>query len=273
MKISPDAAQSKPAAWPTGERRLPAIGHSALASPDRKRAYNEALFEQVAPRYRLATRLLSFGRDASWKRRLVRAALARHFQTGGAHHAPSAIDLACGTGDVAFELARSAPDASVTGIDVSADMLQIARVARTRHRIANASFVLGDMSSLPAGDATVDIVTGSYALRNASDLEATLCEVLRVLRPGGVAAFLEFSLPASRPRRAVQLRLLRFWGQLWGVVLHGNPEIYAYISRSLSRFPDSDQFVTLLSRTGFVGHRAHDLLCGFVRITVVEKPR
>ncbi len=267
----------------SSSRRLRAIGRSELASPDRKRTYNEELFEQVAPRYRLATRFLSFGRDPRWKRVLVATALERHYRSGraarrlsaarGLQPAPVSIDLACGTGDVTFELARQAPDGSVTGVDVSIDMVRRARLAQAREKIANASFAIGDMATLPASDATVDVVTGSYALRNASDLEATLCEVFRVLRPGGIAAFLEFSLPTSRLRRALQLRLLRVWGQLWGVVLHGNPEIYAYIARSLSRFPDSTEFVALLRRIGFADHRSRDLMGGFVRITIVDKPR
>ncbi len=151
-------------------------------------------------------------------------------------------------------------------------MLWRARRRARRGAIANATFVCGDMSELPAADESADVVTGGYALRNAPDLESTLREVLRLLRPGGTAGFLEFSLPASPLRRALELRLLRFWGQVWGLALHGNPEVYAYIARSLAHFPDRKSFERMLRRIGFVRHRARDLLGGFVRITMVSKP-
>ncbi len=246
-----------------------------LATPARKRAYNRRLFAVVAPRYDLITRMLSFGRDRTWKRLLVRKLpRAAAFSDGEGSRKdrsyPVVLDLACGTGDITFLLAERYPRGVVTGLDLSPEML-----ARARRRFAVPSrsvrFIPGDMNSLDLVDESVDIVTGGYALRNAPDLEQTLREARRVLRPGGTAAFLEFSLSPRAAGRAVQLRLLRFWGQLWGRILHGDPEVYAYIARSLASFPDRPGLERLLRRTGFEVLRGRTLMLGFARITRVRR--
>ncbi|MDP2658986.1 MAG: class I SAM-dependent methyltransferase, partial [Candidatus Deferrimicrobium sp.] len=164
-----------------------------LDVPERKRAYNERHFAEAAPRYDLATRMMSFGRDAAWKRALVDALPGIP--------SPVCLDLACGTGDVAFLLAGRYPEGVVTGVDLSAPMLAI---ARERNRFANVQFEQGDLCNLPFPDGSIDVVTGSYALRNAPDLRKAIAEVHRVLSPGGVAAFLDFSTPESYRLRQLQ---------------------------------------------------------------------
>lgn len=272
------------------ERVLPSrmpvgrIGSSELASPERKRRYNQRLFAIVAPRYDLVTRLLSFGRDAAWKRRLVRSLPGnlpeqerqhgRKRQNGrkrqeSLNAKPVVLDLACGTGDITLLLADRYPGGLVTGIDITEGMLQRAR--RRAGSRAAVRFLRGDMDTLKNQDGTVDIVTGGYALRNAPDLNHTLHEIHRVLRPGGVAAFLEFSLPRSPTARALQLRLLRFWGQLWGFALHRDPEVYAYIARSLARYPHVEALEALFRRAGFTVLAGRSLMLGFARITRLRK--
>ena len=248
----------------SGRARLAAIAASELRSPPGKRAYNRRLFAEVAPRYQLVTRCLSFGRDRYWKDLLLR----RLPQTAD----PVVVDLACGTGDLTLALAQRYPGGQVTGYDISVEMLQRARRRARRAALRNVYFAEGDMNELRMEPQSVDIVTGSYAIRNAPDLQNTLFEIYRVLRPGGSAAFLEFSCPPSALQRALRLRLLRLWGQIWGLLLHGNPEVYAYIARSLSHFPDSRALEQLLRRIGFESPRSHDFLAGFVRATWVEKP-
>lgn len=158
-----------------------------LVSSEGKRHFNEVHFAESAPRYDLATRGLSLGQDAAWKRILV-AALPDL-------DAPVCLDIACGTGDVAFQIAERFPDAEVHGIDLTPDMIEIAKRRGARSRV---SFSVGDMSHLDFADASIDLITGSYAIRNAPDLDETLQEFARVLRPGGWAAFLDFSKPRGR---------------------------------------------------------------------------
>jgi len=202
-----------------------------LDVPERKRIYNERHFAEAAPRYDVATRAMSLGRDAAWKRAFVAALPVLP--------SPRCVDLACGTGDVAFLLAGRYPDGVVTGVDASMPMLAI---ARERNRFANVRFERGDLCDLPFYDGSADVVTGSYALRNAPDLRKALAEVHRVLSPGGVAAFLDFSKPESSSLQGLQYLLLRGWCGLWGLLLHGTPEIHGYIAESLRAFPDRGRF-------------------------------
>ena len=207
--------------------------------PDRKRSYNERHFAEAASRYDLATRLMSLGRDASWKRALV----------GALPDLPSpvCVDLACGTGDVASLLAGRYPRGVVTGVDLSAPMLAI---ARERNRFANVRFARGDVCDLPFPDGSADIVTGSYALRNAPDLREAVAEVRRVLSPGGVAAFLDFFNPESAPLRHLQFLLLRNWCGFWGFLLHGTPEIHGYVAESLRVFPARNRLREIFGEHG-----------------------
>jgi demethylmenaquinone methyltransferase/2-methoxy-6-polyprenyl-1,4-benzoquinol methylase len=234
-----------------------------LRKPVSKRDYNRRLFRAVAPRYGAVTWLLSFGWDILWKRALV-ARLPPGPPESRRPWRVHALDLACGTGDLTRLLARRYPDGRVEGLDLSAAML--AR-ARRRRGPANLTYRLGDLARLPYPDASFDLVTGGYALRNAPDLRRSLREVRRVLRPGGTAAFLDFSRSPRPWLGRLQVHALRFWGGLWGRLLHGNPEVYAYIAETLALFPDRARFEALLGELGF--RRLHSRLPpgGFVSLT------
>jgi ubiquinone/menaquinone biosynthesis methyltransferase len=215
-------------------------GRDHLAVPERKRRFNRLHFEAAAPRYDLATRAMSLGRDASWKRALV-AALPDL-------DAPSCVDLACGTGDVALLLAARYSRGTVVGVDLVPRMLA---VAGRRNRFPNARFEAGDLCALPFPDGFADVVTGAYALRNAPELRTALAEVRRILKPGGVAAFLDFSRPERPALQRAQYLVLRGWCGLWGVLLHGTPEIHGYVAESLKTFPDRRRFRAVLREEGF----------------------
>lgn len=219
-----------------------------LDTPDHKRQFNALLFREVAPRYDLITRLLSFGRDAAWKRQMI----ARLPETNPAH----CVDLACGTGDLTRAVAARHPGARVTGLDLTPEMLDRARALTREPRI---SFTQGDMHALPFADASVDLVTGGYALRNAPDLATAIREIHRVLRPGGILAFLDFS-KSPRPLAArASYALLKFWGGFWGLALHGHADVYGYIAESLRAYPDCDQLRTQLDSSGLqpIAHRVY----------------
>ncbi|MFW6215617.1 MAG: class I SAM-dependent methyltransferase, partial [Alkalispirochaetaceae bacterium] len=113
----------------------------------------------------------------------------------------------------------------------------------------------------------VDLVTGGYALRNAPDLDRLLAELARVLRPGGSLAILDFSRSSHRFPRELQLGILSFWGRLWGRLLHGNPEVYGYISESLRRFPSTPELEKRLREHGFNSLRSRSFFFGLVTIT------
>lgn len=208
--------------------------------PRAKRYYNERHFTEAAPRYDLATRAMSLGRDAAWKKSLV-AALPDL-------PSPLCVDVACGTGDLTSLLASKYPRGKVVGLDLTGPMLAI---ALERRPPCNVRFTRQDMGAMGVATESADVVTGAYALRNAPELGATLDEIRRILKPGGVAAFLDFARPATRCLGAPQYWLLRTWCGFWGMTLHANPEIHGYIASSLKHFPDRSRLRALFADRGF----------------------
>src|SRR5690349_15924153 len=156
----------------------------AFETPESKRAYVRRLFSVIAPRYDLITVLLSYGQDRRWKRRLAAAA---PLEAGS-----RALDLACGTGDIAFELAKVG--AWVTALDITPGMIELAR--RKPQPFAHpVRFVTGDMTALPFPDGSFAVVTTGYGLRNVPRLDLALAEIHRVLAPGGTLLSLDFDRP------------------------------------------------------------------------------
>ncbi len=228
--------------------------------PGRKRFYNERHFTAAAPRYDLATRAMSLGRDAAWKRRLVAALPALP--------APVCIDLACGTGDLTRLLAARYPRGTIVGLDLTGAMLA---VARTRNGHLNVRFTRQDMGAAGIATESADIVTGAYALRNAPELGQALDEIRRILKPGGIGAFLDFAKPATRALQGPESRLLRTWCGFWGIALHGNPEIHAYIASSLEHFPDRAQLRAMLADRGLEITESRAFFLGITELVVVLK--
>ncbi len=231
-----------------------------IHSPENKREYNEQHFSEAARHYDFATRAMSLGRDMAWKRRLT-AALPEL-------PAPVCVDLACGTGDVSCMLAHRYPRGRVIGLDLTEKMLVL---ARKRRHSENLSFVQGDMGQIDLPSASADIVTGSYAVRNAPDLRAALTEIRRILKPGGTVGLLDFSKSPSRRFQAFQYRVLKTWCGFWGLLLHGNPEVHAYIAASLKIYPDRGQLRTLLAEVGFTVRHAEKFYLGTLELLVLEK--
>lgn len=232
-----------------------------VGTPERKRRFNELHFAEAASRYDLATRAMSLGRDAAWKRALVSALPDRD--------APACADLACGTGDVSFLLAERYPGGTVTGVDIAEPMLAI---ARGRNRRPNVGFEAGDLCALPFGDGSLDIVTGSYALRNAPDLRAALAEIRRVLAADGTAAILDFSRPESPALQRAQYLLLRGWCGMWGFLLHGSSEVHGYVAESLRLFPERPRFARILAEEGFETVSSRRFLLGITELRIIRKP-
>ena len=229
---------------------------SAFETPEAKRRYVRRLFATVADRYDLITRLLSYGRDRHWKATLVARAAPRGRHT---------LDLACGTGDIAFLIA--AEGGCVVGLDVVPRMVELARRKRpTIPRGSATTFVVGDMMSLPFPPESFDLVTTGYGLRNVPLLDQALGEAYRVLRPGGRLFALDFDRPASAPVRAVYLTYLSLVGSVFGLALHGDPDTYRYIAASLRRYPGAAAVSERMRRTGFRDANHLSLLGGLMAI-------
>jgi demethylmenaquinone methyltransferase/2-methoxy-6-polyprenyl-1,4-benzoquinol methylase len=118
---------------------------------------------------------------------------------------------------------------------------------------------------------SADVVTGAYALRNAPDLGQTLDEIRRILKPGGVAAFLDFARPATRCLGVPEYWLLRTWCGFWGMTLHANPEIHGYIAPSLKVFPDRSQLRALFAERDLDLTASRPFFLGIVELLVFRK--
>jgi demethylmenaquinone methyltransferase / 2-methoxy-6-polyprenyl-1,4-benzoquinol methylase len=232
-----------------------------IATPDGKRRYVRDLFATIAGRYDFVTIALSYGQDKRWKRRLVGLARA------GAD--TRALDLATGTGDIAFALAASG--ASVVGLDITPRMIDLAR-AKLRGRQVRPSFVVGDMLALPFPDASFDLVTTGYGLRNVPDLTAAIEEIGRVLQPGGLFLSLDFDRPDAAVVRGAYLQYLTIVGSLLGWVLHRDPDTYRYIPASIRRYPGARAVVRLMQARGFCDVQYDPVLGGLMAIHRARKP-
>jgi demethylmenaquinone methyltransferase / 2-methoxy-6-polyprenyl-1,4-benzoquinol methylase len=230
-----------------------------IATPEQKRRYVRSLFATIADRYDLITVVLSYGRDRSWKRRVV----------GLARPAPEtrALDLATGTGDIAFALREHC--GQVVGLDVTARMIELAR-RKTGARPAPA-FLVGDMLALPFPAASFDLVTTGYGLRNVPDLDLAIDEMLRVLKPGGQALSLDFDRPPNRLIRSLYLWYLVIVGGALGWLLHRDPDTYRYIPASIRNYPGAAAVAGMMEARGFSRVRHYPVLGGLMAIHHASK--
>jgi demethylmenaquinone methyltransferase/2-methoxy-6-polyprenyl-1,4-benzoquinol methylase len=231
-----------------------------IGTPEGKRRYVRRLFGTIADRYDLITRVLSYGLDRRWKRRLVDLAAPEAGRR--------ALDLATGTGDLAFLLRDRSVRA--VGLDVTPRMVEIAR-ARAAGSPAPA-FLVGDMTALPFASASFDLVTTGYGLRNVPDLQTALDEMLRVLKPGGRAFSLDFNRPSNPLVRGAYLLYLSIVGGALGWILHGDPDTYRYIPASIRTYPGADAVADLMRARGFIRVDCRPVLGGLMAIHRGDKP-
>ncbi|HEY6328984.1 MAG TPA: ubiquinone/menaquinone biosynthesis methyltransferase [Blastocatellia bacterium] len=215
-----------------------------ISSKEKKQTYVNRLFETIAPRYDFITRFLSYGMDKSWKRTLTGLLNLTGNET--------TLDIACGTGDIAFSIAARLPHGHVIGLDITAGMLEIAEQRRRQRGAKNVSFVRGDIMHLPFGDSEFDYVTGGYALRNVPDLKEGLREIRRVLKPGGRLLSLDFAHPPNRTYRWLYLKYLNVVGSATGLALHGDADAYRYIPETLKLYPGQRGVERLMAEEGFL---------------------
>jgi demethylmenaquinone methyltransferase / 2-methoxy-6-polyprenyl-1,4-benzoquinol methylase len=228
-----------------------------IATPDGKRRLVRAIFATIADRYDFITVVLSYGQDRRWKRRLIDLAAPRP----GAR----ALDLATGTGDLAFALASRG--SHVVGLDITFRMIELANGKAAPLGPSHVpSFVVGDMQALPFPRGSFDIVTTGYGLRNVPNLAAAIEEIERVLSPGGCLLSLDFNRPSNRLVRSAYLGYLTLVGAVLGWVLHRDPDTYRYIPASIRQYPGAEGVARLFESRGFTGVRCYPVLGGLMTI-------
>jgi demethylmenaquinone methyltransferase / 2-methoxy-6-polyprenyl-1,4-benzoquinol methylase len=224
----------------------------------------QRMFDRVAPRYDLANTVFSLGQDRGWRQAAARAARL----AGG----EVAADVACGTGALTRELAARAPEATVLGFDFSYEMLKRARSTQgagsappdppqPRLRLA-----AGDAIQLPLADASVDVVTIAFGLRNLPEPGQGLLEFRRVLRPGGRLVVCEFSTPVVPVLRDVYRRYLTRLIPVAARRLTSDPEAYQYLARSIGAWPDQPGLARWIQDAGFAEVAWRDLTGGIVAL-------
>ncbi len=215
-------------------------------------------FDKIARDYDRLNRIMTLGLDRRWRRHAVH-------QLSSPHCPLSALDVACGTGDMMVELARQG--CTVTGVDLSQEMLAIARqkAAAANFQFSIFNFQLADAEHLPFSDATFDTVTCAFGIRNFVHLEQGLCEMFRVLKPGGRLLLLEMATPDSPLVRPLYHLYARRIIPLLGHLLAGNRQAYTYLPASIERFPKGSALTAILQRCGFDHITHHKYTFGVCR--------
>lgn len=218
-----------------------------------------SMFGRIARRYDAANHLLSGGVDFWWRNRLIREVVRLEPKT--------VVDLATGSGDVAFALKKALPpDTKVIGLDFCAPMLAEAEKKKANDpRYHDLEFRQGDILSLPLPDASCEVVTIAFGLRNLADRHQGLLEMKRILKPGGTLLVLEFTQPARLLRPLYYFYLNRILPKAAGLI-SGDRAAYDYLNHSIEGFPDKAALSEEVRSAGFDKVAAHALTGSIVAI-------
>ncbi|MHC4533709.1 MAG: bifunctional demethylmenaquinone methyltransferase/2-methoxy-6-polyprenyl-1,4-benzoquinol methylase UbiE [Planctomycetota bacterium] len=223
------------------------------------------MFDSIAPYYVLLNHVLSFGWDFLWRRKLAKAV--------NKDKKLQALDLATGTGDLLISVLRRNPNITeAVGLDISENMLTLCRERIAKHKLTDrVSLVRSDAADSSLPDESFDVVTMGFGIRNTPDAFKTLSEIRRLLRRGGTALILEFSLPSNRIIRKCYLLYLRNFVPMLGHLLSGDKNAYRYLNTSVENFYSMDDFTALMRKTGFMDISVYPLTFGVACIYKASK--
>jgi len=232
---------------------------SMVTKPSPSRKNVPQMFDRVAHRYDLLNRLLSFGRDVAWRRRLAKCLPDRSDL--------EVLDLATGTADVLLTLFKTKSVSLGVGVDMAFRMLEVGKDKIVRRgKDMQLMLVRGDVGSLPFARDSFDVVSIAFGIRNFVNLNGSLEEIMRVLRPGGRLLVLEFSLPGNRAIRALYLFYFRYILPRVGALISGDSYAYRYLNETVESFPYGKVFCELIGKAGFDNVNAIPLTFGVATI-------
>jgi demethylmenaquinone methyltransferase / 2-methoxy-6-polyprenyl-1,4-benzoquinol methylase len=228
----------------------------------RRAEYVRAMFERIAHRYDLMNRLMTFGRDRAWRRYAIQqAALPR----GG-----RLLDVATGTGDIAFEALRQDGSLQVTGVDFAPSMMHVGRVRPGGERVRWAN---ADALALPFPEASFDAVTSGYLMRNVIDVARAFREQVRVVRPGGRVVCLDTTPPPPGLLRPLVLLHLRVVIPLLGRLVAGDASAYSYLPESTEAFKTPEELVCIMRAAGLQDVHFRRFMFGTMAVHVGRRGR
>lgn len=215
----------------------------------------EEMFDSIAPAYDFMNRAMTMGIDKLWRRKAVKMVAARRPRR--------LLDVATGTADLAIKLATVMPEAEITGIDLSEEMLAVGRRKVDRAGLSGRiSLAKADCLDLPFADNSFDCVTVAYGVRNFEHLDKGYAEMARVLRPGGMLCVVELSVPRSR----WVLPFYRFYTRVVipsvGRLVTGDSSAYTYLPESIAAMPQGERMLQMMRQAGLDGPRLLPLTFG-----------
>lgn len=232
-------------------------------SSDTKKEQVQTMFDNIAPKYDLLNRILSFGVDGFWRKTAIKELKK---------YAPSVIvDIACGTGDFSLAALKVHPK-KIIGIDISEEMLEKARLKISEKKLENTfEFIQGDSEQLQLEDYYADAVTVAFGVRNFEHLEKGISEIYRILKPNSPLVILEFSQPKTFPVNQLFDFYFKTICPFVGRLISKDPKAYTYLYNSVKAFPEGDKFMEYLLKAGFKNATCRRLTFGICSLYIAEK--
>jgi len=236
---------------------------NAIKDPSKQSSWQ--MFDRIAKTYDPVNRLLSFGLDIKWRKR-VNSLLPQKKNL-------KLLDLATGTADQVLLLCRINTNIEqAIGMDLSEGMLEKGRIKVKEQGFSKRIELRnGDAVNLPLEDESFDAITMSFGIRNVPNVPKAMEEMVRVLSPGGKSLILEFSMPKNPIVRFGHLFYLRYILPLVGGIISGDFKAYKYLNTSIEAFPDGSDFCTLLSNAGFSSVKHYPVTFGIATIYEASK--
>jgi demethylmenaquinone methyltransferase/2-methoxy-6-polyprenyl-1,4-benzoquinol methylase len=224
------------------------------------------MFNQIAHRYDFLNRFLSAGIDVGWRKKAIKELIPLQPK--------SLLDVATGTADVALMAKQMLPSIEqVVGIDISDGMLELGRKKVSEKGLQHSIQLLnGDSEAINFPDASFDGITVAFGVRNFAHLEKGLSEMLRVLKPGGKAVILEFSKPSLPGVKNLYNLYTSIIAPEAGKMIAGNKAAYKYLNDSIKAFPEGNEFLKIMQKTGYVNSHKKTLSVGICTIYCGSRP-
>ena len=223
-------------------------------------AYVQGMFDRIAGRYNLMNRLMTGGQDIRWRRFVVKQAALKPGDW--------LLDLATGTGDIAFEALRAVGDLHVVGGDFSLGMMLVGQNEPLGNRVG---WCGSDALNLPFPDNQFDALTAGYLIRNVIDIPRAFAEQLRVLKPGGRVVILDSSPPRGPLKPLIEIHL-RTIIPLLGRLVSSDPAAYQYLPESTQAFKTPDELVAIMRQAGFANVKYRTFMFGTMAVHWGIKP-